>query len=108
MKKYFGSFKQIKIVEACKLLIELSLLENSLLPKPSLLENSQLAKFWDACQKIASALNDKMPETKYSLGDFIKERNIEKLAAMCRNENIVSAVELKIKDCAEFLYYQST
>ncbi|WP_342220718.1 ankyrin repeat domain-containing protein [Rickettsiella endosymbiont of Miltochrista miniata] len=97
---------RIKIIEVCKLLIEPSLLENPLLSKPSLLENLQLAKFWDDCQKIASTLNDKIPETNYSLADFIKERNTEKLAAMCRNENIVSAVELKINDCAEFLYYE--
>lgn len=97
---------QIKILEVGKMLIELSLLENPFLPKPSLLENSPLEKFWNDCQKIASSFSDKISAITHSLGDFIKERNLEKLAAMCRNEDIVSAVELKITDCLEqFPYY---
>lgn len=93
-------------IELCKILIQSYLLEDPKIPKTSLLENSQLTNFWNDCQKMSSSLSQKISATNYSLGDFIKERNIEKLAAMCRNENIVSAVELKITDCLkQFPYY---
>lgn len=93
-------------IELCKILIQSYLLEDPKIPKTSLLENSQLTNFWNDCQKMSSSFSQKISATNYSLGDFIKERNIEKLAAMCRNENIVSAVELKITDCLkQFPYY---